>query len=57
MSGSGVTLVNSNLAATGTGRNVPGRNPERFLRASATVNIELLSSITRFDNLSTAVID
>mgnify|MGYP006896835623 CR=1 FL=1 len=57
MSGSGVTLVNSNLAATGTGRNVPGRNPERFLRASAIIDTELLSSVSRFDNLSTAVID
>ena len=56
MSGSGVTLVNSNLAATESGRNVPGRNPERSLRASATVNIEFLNSIIRFDNLSTAAV-
>ena len=57
MSGSGVTLVNSNLAATGTGRNVPGRNSEENLRASAIIDTELLSSVSRFDNLSTAVID
>ena len=56
MSGSGVTLVNSNLAATGTGRNVPGRNSEEDLHASATVNIEFLNSIIRFDNLSTAAV-
>ena len=57
MSGGGVTLVNSNLAATESGRNVPGRNPERLLRASAIIDTELLSSVSRFDNLSTAVID
>ena len=57
MSGSGVTLVNSNLAATETGRNVPGRNSEEDLRASAIIDTELLSSVSRFDNLSTAVID
>ena len=56
MSGSGVTLVNSNLAATESGRNVPGRNSEEDLHASATVNIEFLNSIIRFDNLSTAAV-
>ena len=56
MSGSGVTLVNSNLAATGTGRNVPGRNSEEDLRASATIDTKHLSFVIRFDNLSTAVV-